>query len=184
MKTKLIAILAILMLLMLVLSTPSAEILENQNCIVIGMTNQTWDSDGSFFRDVIGPLLDRLYRIYPYDIPHFIFSMMVILAYYYLTHLRFKMDIAFGSDFPGHYNYSSDGWIWTKGRQGIVEYNGSFYGSFDKIIVRYETMIDVVYSYVGIRGFNGYVIGLGRTFNNYSIFFIGYADHVKIDTIG
>ena len=148
------------------------------------MTNQTWDSEGMVFRDFLGPLLDRLWWIFPYEIPFFVFSMIVILSYYYLTHLRFDMEIAFGSDFPGKYNFSSEGWIWTKGEKGVVEYTGVWYGLLGKKIVYYETMVNVVYSYVGITGFSGYLFGLGRTFERYPVFFVGYADHVCLEPVG
>jgi len=156
------------------------SIIENFNCIVIGKTDNTWVFPGTVY-NIIGSILELLFRIRP--------SSMILLYLSYIvvklisvSHLRLNTDICFGSDYPGKYNHSSDGWIWTKGTNGVVEATGSFYGTLGKEIADYPSMVDVIYSYIGITGFRGYRFGLPYP-KSFSTYYIGYADHVRIESV-
>ena len=160
------------------------SIIENFNCIVIGKTDNTWVFPGTVTNNIIGPILELLFRIRP--------SSMILLYLSYIvvklisvSHLRLNTDICFGSDYPGNYNHSSDGWIWTKGTNGVVEATGSFYGTLGKEIAYYPSMVDVIYSYIGITGFRGYRFGLPypEFIERFSTYYIGYADHVSIESV-
>ena len=160
------------------------SIIENFNCIVIGKTDNTWVFPGTVTNNIIGPILELLFRIRP--------SSMILLYLSYIvvklisvSHLRLNTDICFGSDYPGNYNHSSDGWIWTKGTNGVVEATGSFYGTLGKEIAYYPSMLFVVYSYIGITGFRGYRFGLPypEFIERFSTYYIGYADHVSIESV-
>ena len=159
------------------------SIIENFNCIVIGKTDNTWVFPGTVY-NIIGSILELLFRIRP--------SSMILLYLSYIvvklisvSHLRLNTDICFGSDYPGNYNHSSDGWIWTKGTNGVVEATGSFYGTLGKEIAYYPSMVDVIYSYIGITGFRGYRFGLPypEFIERFSTYYIGYADHVSIESV-
>ena len=156
----------------------TSTIIENFDCFVVGMTNQTWISAGIVFNDVIGPLLDRLFYILPFVILCILSYLFIML--YSVSHLRLNTDIAFGSDFPGHYNLSSGGWIWTKGSNGVIESHGSFFGTLGRKIVYHPSMLESVYSYIGIVGFRGYKFGLGRLHSESPMIYFGYAEHVSL----
>ena len=160
------------------------SIIENFNCIVIGKTDNTYVFPGTVTNNIIGPIFDLLFRIRPTsEILLYLLGIVFILIS--ASHLRLNTDICFGSDYPGNYNHSSDGWIWTKGTNGVVEATGSFYGTLGKEIAYYPSMLFVVYSYIGITGFRGYRFGLPypKFTERFSTYYIGYADHVRIESV-
>jgi hypothetical protein len=157
------------------------NVIENFNCIVIGKTNNTWVFHGTVINDIIGPIFDLLFRIRPSSVI-FLYLFGIISILFSVSHLRLNTDICFGSDYPGNYNHSSDGWIWTKGTNGVVEATGSFYGTLGREIAYYRSMLEVVYSNIGITGFRGYRFGLPYP-ELFSTYYIGYADHVSIEIV-
>ena len=156
------------------------SIIENFNCIVIGKTDNTWVFAGTVY-NIIGSILELLFRILPTSMI-LLYLAVIIVKLISVSHLRLNTDICFGSDYPGKYNHSSDGWIWTKGTNGVVEATGSFYGTLGKEIAYYPSMVDVIYSYIGITGFRGYRFGLPYP-ELFSTYYIGYADHVSIESV-
>lgn len=157
------------------------NVIENFNCIVIVKTNNTWVFPGTVTTNIIGPILDLLWHIRLSSMI-LLYLSGVISILISVSHLRLNTDICFGSDYPGNYNHSSDGWIWTKGTNGVVEATGSFYGTLGKEIAYYRSMLEVVYSYIGITGFRGYRFGLPHQ-ELFSTYYIGYADHVSIEIV-
>jgi hypothetical protein len=154
---------------------------------------------GIFF-SLVDILLEFLYKN-NFEILYFLFSIITLpisivalpillslalilivehFSPYSLIDSRFHGDIQFGyvSDpFEAHpKQIPSKGWIWTNGSNGIVEYNGTFFGQI-YYITQYGFPYDYYY-HIGATNFLGIKIGgFGGGYSN----FIGQVTHFAID---
>lgn len=103
--------------------------------------------------------------------------LFLILHLNKINPLQLFSSVSIGSDscsFEGpSYYYPSDGYIWTYGTNGNIQWDGLLKGDIDSVL------INIVYSYYryfrGIKGFSGIQISLNDT----TVFF-GFARQVKI----
>jgi hypothetical protein len=68
------------------------------------------------------------------------------------------------------------GWVWTNGTNGIVKWNGSFYGKEVKDIYWDGNLREGLCAFAGVSNFNG----LWITGHVTPAYFVGNAEHVKI----
>jgi len=146
------------------------EVDENFNCRVIGWTTNTIMFD-------LGGLLWNMILEEIRWLPLFYFGWFYNFRYY-----EGKIgSIAFGSAEYGGMgsDYSpAKGWVWTNGSNGIVKWNGSFYGKDVMDIIWYANLRWGICAFGGVSNFNGLWIGGLLTWK--PVYFIGNAEHVKI----
>jgi hypothetical protein len=87
-------------------------------------------------------------------------------------------EISFGSGiwmYPSY--FPSRGWVWTNGTNGVVEWEGEFYGNIDEHMVWEDHVGDVKeYVYIGVNEFEGlWIDERGK-----HPWFLGNAEHVSI----
>jgi hypothetical protein len=72
-----------------------------------------------------------------------------------------------------------DGWVSTDGSNGVVEWNGEFYGNLGRKLVYEDVWYRIKeYVFTGISNFNG--LWIGRLFPNIPVYFLGNAEHVSL----
>jgi len=138
---------------------------ENRNCLIMGKTDHTW-VDALPARTIIAllrlltPVINK--NLLPFLTVFLFFSIAI-------THIADDIRPLFLDAHIGWYTNGGEGWVWTKGDNDIVSWNGTLLGQI-------ETEI---WNLTGIVGFMGIKIRL-RTVPS-QVFFLGYARYVKID---
>jgi hypothetical protein len=141
---------------------------ENFNCRVIG-----WVTNTNMFD------INRLF------LNIFLENIRFLTLFYFGRFYNFRYydgkigSIAFGSAEYGGMgpDYSpAKGWVWTNGSNGIVKWNGSFYGKDVEEIIWEPNLRWGVCAFGGVSNFNG----LWITGHVKPVYFIGNAEHVKI----
>jgi len=170
-------------------ASASNVIIENSNCFIIGCTSNNVFLDGkphltNFLEDIINPMMGRIYDLIKNeDLKILIMAMFVaielsMLSYIKLTPRQYNAKMTFGMvqwTQPSHTFIPSEGWIFTKGDNGIV--NCSFdnlYGHLGEIHTSFFGVHAVLH--FGIRKFTGFRIRVPLG-NDY---YIGYASEVKL----
>jgi len=146
----------------------------NNFCLVAGVTNQTVFTGILFTALEIASLLIPLF----YNSE----SLLLILSAILGSSLRLGGVASFGKrvtsgEGPNFY-YPSEGWIWTKGLNGVKKWHGSFFGD---VYFFYFVMgvILIVKYYSGAVGFTGLTVK--RVLNGETIF-LGTALRIALDT--
>lgn len=159
----------------------------NSNCLVVGMTNNTF------------------FRPYPtiYDIPiiHHLFfntsfgNIFNFLIWFYAFRafqpLKFGPFAYFGERYKlvenGNITYehfgASSGWVWTKGTNGVKKWNGTFYGGLYTKYLKSgedENNYAEVWQPVGIRGFVGINLFNDLPGGEIPNIYIGFAKEVNL----
>jgi hypothetical protein len=138
---------------------------ENRNCLIMGKTTHTW-INGIPVRTLIIllrsliPLMDKF--ILPFLTISLMFSTMITDIVDEIRPLFLDANI-------GWYTNGGEGWVWTKGDNDIVSWNGTLLGHIET----------VMWNLTGIVGFIGIKIRM-RTIPS-KAFFLGYARYVKIE---
>ncbi|MBN1860499.1 MAG: hypothetical protein JW840_03460 [Candidatus Thermoplasmatota archaeon] len=162
----------------------------NINCLVIGISNET------YFRPYPALVMDIPF-LHNLAFNHSGPSLTTILALPYLFRelqpLKFGPYVYVGDRFKvveyGNTTYervdASSGWVWTIGSNGFKKWNGTFYGG---LYTKYQKSVKNNYSYaeawnpVGIRGFVGInFLSFISSFGGYKLpsFYIGFAKEVN-----
>lgn len=145
---------------------------ENFNCSIAGRTTETY-----IFK-LDNPSLNNLlwYLRNFFFIPGIEHWRCINLLFYIgeigeISFGRYERD---GDDY-----YSVDGWVSTDGSNGVVEWNGEFYGNLGRKLVYEDVWYEIKeYVFTGISNFNG--LWIGRLFPNIPVYFLGNAEHVSL----
>lgn len=156
------ALLAVLLFIGIVFAPSINASLHNQNSTKYGGVN-SFDENENFNCLIIGKA-DSVYfsgRIFPSFISPIIINKSITFGYS-------LWEFGFAHRVP------SEGRVWSNGANGIIEWEGEFYGQLSAINVPcFIPMVD--YQYEGVRGFTGIKIHTLQ-----GVFFMGYASHVKL----
>ncbi|MCK4416483.1 MAG: hypothetical protein KAU84_04945 [Thermoplasmatales archaeon] len=160
----------------------------NTNCLVIGKTDYT------YFRPFPALVIDIpiFYTLleYLYSISSPIASILLLpYAFRVMQPLKFGSQAYFGQRYKlteqGNVtrddSYSSSGWVWTIGSNGIQKWNDTFYGNlYCKYQKKIYEDVDVIWENwdpVGVIGFIGIKIGILSP--DIDTFYIGFARKVN-----
>ena len=136
---------------------------ENRNCLIMGGTTST-----------------RIYGILPRFLA-FLFRILheldgplwtIIFIFFGVTNFFSLHRRAFLDGFIALHQFGSDGWVWTKGVNDLVSWNGTLVGQIQTLLLPSDDMWAVT-GFKGIFFYDRYSTQLYR--------YIGFARHVKID---
>lgn len=140
---------------------------ENRNCLIMGKTDHTW-VDALPARTIIAllrlltPVINK--NLLPFLTVFLFFSIAI-------THIADDIRPLFLDAHIGWYTNGGEGWVWTKGDNDIVSWNGTILGQI-------ETEI---WNLTGIVGFMGIKIRIRtKPFSSSEEFFLGFARYVNI----
>ncbi len=140
---------------------------ENSNCLIMGKTDHTW-VDALPVRTIIALLRLLTPIINKHLLPFLTVFLFISIA---ITHVADDIRPLFLDAHIGWYTNGGEGWVWTKGDNDIVSWNGTLLGQI-------ETEI---WNLTGIVGFMGIKIRIRtKPFSPSREIFLGYARHVKI----
>jgi len=134
----------------------------NTNCLVVGMTNHFIFRPFPTILDI--PII--YYLLTNSSLQEELNFLLWFYAIRYFSPLKFGPFAFAGSraiayengNVTKEWNFSSSGWVWTIGMNGVQKWNGTFYGG---LFTRYRKYVYNNYSYtdawdpVGIKGFVG-----------------------------
>ncbi len=179
----------------------SSDVKENQYCLITGMTGKTYYDTGLwiFFMnnlEKIASFMDTVFQAIPdflHNISTTLFVLFIEMFAFVSVPLAWINPIAlaymmyFGTvtwdteTHPYIMGYApASGWIYTKGRNGTVTYNGTMYGylPYEKTLWGGGLGFVETDAYGGVEGFTGIKLLLPRL----NTFYIGSAKRVAIGT--
>jgi hypothetical protein len=144
---------------------------ENSNCFIAGSAKDA---------DIFGPFWIVREYIIPYKLLGFLWSFKIlhlivtnIFPWYLLAFISYGGKMEEPNDI-----FPSIGWIWTSGKNGTVQWNGSFYGCRRDMTFRGD-LLEGNHYFVGTTGFFGLVLkAVGDHYLD--LFHLGWALHVEI----
>ena len=164
----------------------------NNNCLVIGMTNNI------FFRPYPALIMDipilsnlvfnsSLRNITWFLALPYLFRLLQPFKFGPYAYVGYRYKLVEQGNITEDNIYSSTGWVWTLGSNGFKKWNGTFYGG---LYTKYEKFVHNNYSSfeiwdpVGMVGFIGIDFFSGTSFiinpyNGIPQFYIGFAHEVN-----
>ncbi|UCD13961.1 MAG: hypothetical protein JSW60_00660 [Thermoplasmatales archaeon] len=138
---------------------------ENRNCLIMGKTTHLWVQALPLrtlitLLRLLGPIINK--NFLPFLTVFLLFSVLI-------TDIVDEIRPLFLDAHIGWYTNGGEGWVWTKGVNDIVSWNGTLLGQIET----------EMWNLTGIVGFMGIKIRIRTTPSQE--FFLGYARHVKID---
>jgi hypothetical protein len=157
---------------------------ENLDCLIAGKTNHTyfveWREPSSIISRMIVHIGNFLISVLKGPLEQLVDPLLLMLELLYKRiPLKRNVDIAFGTDYytgKGGFIFPASGWVWTQGDNGIVEWDGTYYGQLGERDVFLFT-----HSYAGAINFSGVRIKILHPFFGFPSYYFGYAKHVSLD---
>jgi len=161
-----------------------SDVKENRYCLITGKTGNTFYESGMmvFVEKILDWLPHEFYTLFPlFDV--ILFLMSVLLTWINPLALAYRMYLGIVTwDAEIHYIYGYDpalGWIYTRGTNGTVSYNGTLYGYLPYKMGLYGGLGFVERdTFGGVEGFTGIKLLLPRLYS----FYLGSAMRVAIGT--
>jgi len=169
----------------------------NNNCLIVGRTTNTSFFYPDSFLDLLFNSIGKLVKpfldlIKNEKLKIFIgISIGILIELYYqnfLNPIQFGSTITYGKlsefyDAPNKNTYA-DGWVWTFGKNGVVEFDGGR-GKLGAIIrtIGFFPYTDYVFYYIGAKNFRGIRLVGSFTIDGDFYFgnkYIGFASEVSI----
>ena len=134
---------------------------ENRNCLIMGGTTST-RIYGILPRFLAFIVRNRLNGTL-WTIPYLFFGVTEFFSLYRRAYL---------DGFIALHQFGSDGWVWTKGVNDVVSWNGTLVGQIQTLLTQGDNMW-------AVTGFKG--IFIYDRYSTKSYRYLGFARHVKID---
>jgi hypothetical protein len=160
---------------------------ENLNCLIIGKTNHTWfvewRNPSSIIWRIIFHIGNLLISVLKGPLEPLVEPLLLMLALLYKRiPLKRDVDIAYGTDYyapmgEGWLLSPASGWVWTKSDNGIVKWDGTYYGQLGE-----QDVFLFTHSYAGAINFSGVRIKILHPFFGFPSYYFGYAKHVCLDS--
>ena len=160
---------------------------ENLNCLIIGKTNHTWFVEwrepSSFIWRILEVIMYFLISVLKGPLEPLLEPIgLILMLLYKRIPLKRDVDIAYGIDYyapmgEGWLLSPASGWVWTNGDNGIVEWDGTYYGQLGE-----QEVFLFTHSYAGAINFSGVRIKILHPFFRYPSYYFGHAKHVSLDS--
>ena len=133
---------------------------ENRNCLIVGKINC------ALFYGLLLRILLIIYDFYNTHFLNIICALPEINGPRPDTQNAYNQRLFIDANIITPPNGTTSGWVWTRGKSGVVSWNGYFYGQIETHMFNSNLAV----------GFTGIRIPLKSS----SSFFFGFARHVKI----